>query len=125
MWIPFAGRMHFERPALMVAGKVYGEHFGTIGNLQVAETFYKGALRVRDTLVGKWAVAKVYGSRNMAALIQQFLALLMKKQKEYKEAEEFYLAVLEAEGVSFLLTNGVLHQLSTVYSKIGDIVKLK
>lgn len=109
----------------MVAGKVYGKHFETIGNLQVAETFYKGALRVCDSLVGKRAVAKVYGSRNMAALIEQFLALLMKKQKRYKEAEEFYLAVLEAEGVSFLLTNGVLHQLTKIYSKLGDIVKLK
>jgi tetratricopeptide (TPR) repeat protein len=112
-------------PLLVVAGKVYGSHFQTIGNLQVAETFYRGALRVSNSLVGKRALARVYGSRNIAALIQQYLALLMKKQKRYKDAEEFYLAALEAEGVSLQLTNIVLHQLATLYSKLGDIVKLK
>jgi hypothetical protein len=107
------------------AGKGYGSHFETIGNLQIAETFYRGALQVCDSPIGTRALVKVYGSRNMAPVIQQYLALLMKKQKRYKDAEELYLAALEAEGVSFQLTNIVLHQLTMLYSKLEDIVKLK
>jgi hypothetical protein len=73
--------MHCEPPLLVFAGKDDGSHFEATGNLQVVETFYRLALRVCDSPIGTRASVKVYGSCNMAPVIQQYLALLMKKQE--------------------------------------------